>query len=65
MQRLGHQDKLKKKKFGQKERKKGLMTVWILVLVLVLMIKSTWQSHIDQLTFLARHCIALQWNITR
>ena len=65
VQRLGHQDKLKKKKFGQKERKKGLMTVWILVLVLILMIKSTWQSHIDQLTFLARHCIALQWNITR
>ena len=42
VQRLGHQDKLKKKKFGQKERKKGLMTVWILVLVLILMIKSTW-----------------------
>ena len=42
VQRLGHQDKLKKKKFGQKERKKGLMTVWILILMLILMIKSTW-----------------------
>ena len=28
VQRLGHQDKLKEKKFGQKERK-GLITVWI------------------------------------
>ena len=41
VQRLGHQDKLKKKKFGQKE-KKGLMTVWILISMLVVRIKSTW-----------------------
>ena len=41
VQRLGHQDKLEKKKFGQKE-KKGLMTVWILISMLVVRIKSTW-----------------------